>query len=289
MLPVAIAIGAIFHNWMGYLTFLSPYLIFAMLFFPYCKLRLADLKITKMETHLLAIQLALSALFYFLLLPLDKIVAEGIFICIFVPTATAAPVITSMLGGNLSRVASYSLLCNLCIAAIGPLVLSWVGERADLSFLSSFFLILRQVVPLLIGPLLLAMLFRRLCPSLHKKIESHQSISFYLWAISLVIIVGSCVSFAIRQWQPQNAILIILLCLGALIACLIQFVIGRRFGRINGDPVSGGQALMQKNTVLAVWLALAYLNPLSSIAPAAYIGWQNIINSWQIMKHKSAR
>ena len=34
MLPVALIGGAVLHEWMGYLTFLSPYLIFAMLFIP---------------------------------------------------------------------------------------------------------------------------------------------------------------------------------------------------------------------------------------------------------------
>ncbi|MDE6422428.1 MAG: transporter, partial [Muribaculaceae bacterium] len=62
--------------------------------------------------------------------------------------------------------------------------------------------------------------------------------------------------------------------------------IGRVIGGRFGDKVSGGQALGQKNTVLAVWIALAYLNPISSIAPAAYIAWQNIINSWQLMRHQ---
>ena len=38
MLPVAIIVGALFYKWIGYLSFLSPYLIFAMLFVTYCRL-----------------------------------------------------------------------------------------------------------------------------------------------------------------------------------------------------------------------------------------------------------
>ena len=74
------------------------------------------------------------------------------------------------------------------------------------------------------------------------------------------------------------------LALGALIVCVLQFWIGRKVGRRYGDAVSGGQSLGQKNTLLAVWLALAYLNPIASIAPASYVAWQNIINSWQLMR-----
>ena len=49
-----------------------------------------------------------------------------------------------------------------------------------------------------------------------------------------------------------------------------------------GDPISGAQGLGQKNTVLAIWLSLTYLNPISSVGPAAYIAWQNTINSIQL-------
>ena len=71
----------------------------------------------------------------------------------------------------------------------------------------------------------------------------------------------------------------------ALIAGLLcggQFVVGRKIGRRYGDPVSGAQGLGQKNTILAIWMSLSYLNPISSVGPAAYIAWQNTVNSLQL-------
>ena len=47
-----------------------------------------------------------------------------------------------------------------------------------------------------------------------------------------------------------------------------------------------GQALGQKNTVLAIWMAYTYLNPLSSVGPGSYVLWQNLINSWQLWKKR---
>ena len=44
-------------------------------------------------------------------------------------------------------------------------------------------------------------------------------------------------------------------------------------------------SLGQKNTVLAVWMAQSFLDPISSIAPTAYIVWQNFVNSYQIYRH----
>ncbi len=75
-----------------------------------------------------------------------------------------------------------------------------------------------------------------------------------------------------------------MLALVALGACLIQFKVGRMLGRRYGDPAAGGQSLGQKNTVLAVWMAQSFLDPISSIAPTAYIMWQNFVNSYQIYK-----
>jgi len=43
-------------------------------------------------------------------------------------------------------------------------------------------------------------------------------------------------------------------------------------------------AEIDKNTVLAVWMAQSFLDPISSIAPTAYIVWQNFVNSYQIWK-----
>lgn len=70
------------------------------------------------------------------------------------------------------------------------------------------------------------------------------------------------------------------------IICCAQFYYGRKIGGINGDKVVGGQGLGQKNTILAVWMTITYLNPLASIGPAAYVFWQNTINSWQLYRRQ---
>ena len=72
--------------------------------------------------------------------------------------------------------------------------------------------------------------------------------------------------------------------LTGLVLCLAQFKVGRMLGRRYGDAVAGGQSLGQKNTVLAVWMAQSFLDPIASIAPTAYIVWQNFVNSYQIYR-----
>ena len=62
-------------------------------------------------------------------------------------------------------------------------------------------------------------------------------------------------------------------------------MIGRRFG----ETVNAGQALGQKNTAFAIWIACTYLTPISSVGPGCYILWQNIFNSWEIWHYSVAR
>ena len=287
MLPIAMIGGILFYPWMGYVQFLSPYLIFTMLFITYCRLDFKHISLGKFQWILLAVQMLIAALAYLALFKVNHTVAEGTFICVFIPTATAAPVICAMLGGSLPKLATYSLLCNVFVAVAGPFILALIGDT-QYSFMESFLMILRMVMPLLLGPIIASLLIRKALPGFHESVKNHQSISFYLWAVSLFIIVGGCVSFIITHYHPEDLWTMIWLAVGSLVVCLLQFKIGRMVGRRFGDPVSGGQGLGQKNTVLAVWIALAYMNPVASIAPASYIAWQNIINSWQIMRHKSS-
>lgn len=279
--------GALFYKWMGYLTFLSPYLIFLMLFITYCKLDFKDFRPGKEHMILLSVQILLSTALYFILLPLSDVVGQGVFICVFIPTATAAPVITSMLGGSISFVATYSLLCNIFVAVAGPPAFAAIGTGSHLPLFESTMLICGKVFPLLILPLGAAILLRYAFPRIHRIVVEKQQISFYLWAVALFIVVGSCVSFTIRTWDDRELPNILMLVFGALVACLLQFWIGRKVGARFGDRISGGQSLGQKNTVLAVWLAMTYLAPIASIAPAAYIAWQNIVNSLQLIRKAS--
>jgi BASS family bile acid:Na+ symporter len=251
-----------------------------MLLITFCRVKFENVRITKFSWSLLAVQVLGALMCYFAILPFDEVIAQGVFICIFCPTATAAPVITGMLGGDIVRLITYSLISNTVVAILSPFLFAMMSQ-ADISIISSTLIIAKRVVPLIIAPLIVAMILRRVTPRVHKVIAEHQSLSFYIWALSLFIVVGRAVSFILKE--PAGCIpQMIALALFSLVACLAQFGIGRRIGRACGDKVAGTQGLGQKNTVLAIWMALTYLHPLSSVAPAAYVAWQNTINSLQL-------
>ncbi|MCM1482757.1 MAG: transporter [Muribaculaceae bacterium] len=280
MLPLAMIAGVLFHEAIEAVAFLAPYLIFIMLFVTFCRVRPGEFRLTGLSWHLLAVQLGGSMAVYLLLRPLSEDLAQGAFICVFCPTATAAPVITGMLGGSVPRLATFSIISNMSVAVLAPMMFALMGG-ADVEFVSAFRGIAMRVVPLIVAPLGCALVLRAVAPKAHAAVSSRQSVSFYVWAVSLIIVVGRAVSFVMHE--PAGMIPEMLaLALVSAVVCVGQFVIGRRIGRRYADRVAGAQGLGQKNTVLAIWMALTYLNPIASIAPAAYVAWQNTINSIQI-------
>lgn len=280
MLPLAMLCGLLFHNAIEAVAFLTPWLIFAMLFITFCRLEPKKMRITGLSLSLLAVQLGGAIAVYLALLPVSVDVAQGAFICVFCPTATAAPVITGMLGGNISRLATFSLVSNMAVAVTAPAAFTLMGTT-EIDFAESVSTIALRVLPLILGPLVMALVLKGVAPSLHRRISSSQPIGFYLWAVSLIIVVGRAVSFVMKE-PPSRIPELVALALVAGVVCIVQFVVGRRIGKRYGDRIAGAQGLGQKNTVLAIWMALTYLNPVTSVAPAAYIAWQNTINSLQI-------
>lgn len=287
ILPLAMLTGALFYNFFHQLAFLVPYLIFSMLFITYCKLSFRDLHFSRLHLWLLLVQIAGCLVVYGILVWFDPVVAQGCLICVLAPTATAAAVVTGMLGGNVARLAAYTLLSSVAVAFAAPVIFTLLGGKPELAFLESVVYIFRQVIPLLVLPCVIAFLLERFLPSVLRTLRKLQIISFYLWAFALTVVTGKTVYFIIHQEQSSEIAQEWWMAGLALVICLVQFAIGRFIGRRFGDPISGGQGLGQKNTILAIWMAQIYLNPLSSIAPASYVLWQNLINSFQLASHTS--
>ena len=283
-LPIAMLVGAVGYPLFICLSFLTPYLIITMLLLTFCKISPRDLKLRPLHVWLLLIQIIGALAAYLLLFRFDKIVAEGVMVCIICPTATAAAVITSKLGGSAASLTTYTLLANIGAAIAVPILFPLVEVHPDVSFLEAFFVILSKVFPLLICPFLAAWLLSKFLPKIHRKLLSYHELAFYLWAVSLAIVTAQTLYSLLND--PADGFTEIMIAVGALAACCLQFFFGKTIGSIYNDRISGGQALGQKNTILAIWMAHTYLNPLSAVAPGSYVLWQNIINSWQLWKKR---
>lgn len=284
-MPLGMVAGALlcypisaFDDWSGGIT--TPFFIFAMLFCTFCRVNIRDMKPSWLHLWLMVAQIAGTVAIYYLLRPFGDTVAQGGMICALAPMAMGAVVIAGMLGANVATMATHSLICNLAIAFIAPPLLSAWGNGT-----CTVMEILARVAPLLVAPFIVSQLCRWLTPKAANWIGSHAMISFYLWLLSLIVIMGKTTKFIIES-GTEHLTTEMLMAAVALIVCLAQFGFGRWLGKRYGDSVAGGQALGQKNTVLAIWLSQSFLNPLACVAPTAYIVWQNLVNSYQIYKHR---
>ena len=303
-LPVAIAVGTVVYLVFAYVPFLGgvatvmapffdailPLFMFLILFVTFCKVDFHKMRPVTWHLWVAVFQLILVALLMGIILTYrpqgsELILMEALLCCIVAPCAAAAPVVTQKLGGNLEQMTTYTFLSNFITALAIPVCFPLVEKDADMTFLSAFLLILNKVCMVLVLPMMLAYLTKHFLHRLHRRIISVKDLSCYLWAFSLTIVTGTTVKNICHS--HASAVLLFTIALFGLLFCIIQFAVGRWIGHYWQCTTEAGQALGQKNTAFAIWIAYTYLTPLSSVGPGCYILWQNIINSIEIWQHRN--
>ena len=276
--PVGKTAGPLLSGWL-------PVGLFLLLYFTFCKIRIAELKPRTWHFVIQLIRTSLAASMVLLISMFGdnaelKLVLEGIFICFICPTAAAVVVIAEKLGGNIGSLTIFTIIANVVTMIIIPLFFPMVERGTGITYLTAMMMLLRNVTMVLVLPLALALLSRRYIPNVVARFNSYRNIAFYIWCINLAIVTG----LTVRNIEESTASGWVLwsLLIAPLFVCLIQFAIGKEVGRHWNDSVNAGQALGQKNTVVGIWLTLTFLNPLAAVAPGAYILWQNMVNGWQL-------
>lgn len=298
-LLIAIVSGLIVFLMFHYIKFLSPLkpaayavseslplILFVILFCAFIKIEYNQMKPHVWHYVLIAFQLFASLLLalYMHLCELsyfESTIILGFAVCIITPTAASASVITGKLGGNESSLTTYMILSNLA-AAIGiPIIFPLISTTTDIPFFSEFVDILNRVFPMIVLPLVAAIIIKTFFKRLHKFLITHtKDIGFYLWAC--IIFVLSAKTFANIFASQCSSIQILYFALAGLACTVFQFSFGKIVGHIGKQRISAGQGLGQKNMLFGIWVALTYLNPTVAIIPGTYILWQNSMNAWQM-------
>lgn len=268
-----------------------PVFMIAVLYTTFCKVNFRQLRPAAWSlpaniVNFVLILLSAAAVYAARVLadnPSAVILSECFMACAIAPTATAAAVVTAKLGGNLEHITSHTCISNFLTAFYVPVLFPLVaGNLGQTSFVPAFMAILWKVSVVLILPMLLAWLTKHFLPRLHARILSVRDLSFYLWGVSLAVVTG----MTVKQIDHARASVgfLLLIAAVALFATFLQFALGRLVGRRYGAPLDAGQAVGQKNTAFAIWIAYTYLTPLCSVGPGCYILWQNIVNSWELRR-----
>lgn len=272
-----------------FIPYLLPSLIFIILFFTYCKIEPRDFRPKMWHLWLILIQLAEVGAILCWCINLDtdewKPFAEALLAVCIAPMAAVGAVVTQKIGGNAASATSYTLLSSTFTAIMVPLVYPLVESGINMTFMDLFLKILYRVFPTIMSPLAIALLLWFFAPKAKAYIaEMSKDYSFYLWGICTTVntaqIIRSIANAPGSGWYISS----ICLCTGLLVA--LQFGVGKLIGNAYNDKIAAGQGLAQKNTVLAIWMAMSFLNPVAAIGPGACLLWQNIVNSWQIWSYE---
>ena len=312
-LPVAIAVGTVCYLVFYYVPQLDalgdelggvvdvifPWMVFSTLFSTFCRIDFHQMRPHRWHIGIILTQLVLIALNVALILWCksnhnsqfsilnSQLLWEALLTCIIGPAATAAPIVTAKIGGNINTMTAFvvfsSFVCSLTIPAVFPLI-----ERgAGLDFWSAFFIILQKLLMVLILPLALGWFMQHFAKRICAWIVSIPDLSFYLWAAQLSVTSGVTVKNIVHSEAGLSLLLAIALL--SLVLCFVLFGIGRIVGRHLGEKINCGQASFQKNTALSIWVAYTYLNPMASVGAGCYVLWQNIINSLELWQYRKLR
>lgn len=266
---------------------IQPLLLAVMLFVSFCKVSPKDLLPRHWHVVLLAVQVSMFLAVSVAAMMFGEnegtsVLLQGAMLCLICPTATAAAVVTSKLGGDSGSIITYTLMINVAASLLAPAIFPLVHPQPGSNFIEALLLIMSHVFPLLVMPLLAAWLVRYLMPVFHSKILSVPNLAFYLWAVSLALAIAvttkSIVHSTVSVWYLFGLAVVSLVC------CLFQFAAGKHIGEAGGERICGGQAFGQKNTVFIIWLGYTFLTPVTAVVGGFYSVWHNVINSWQLYK-----
>ena len=283
VLPIAIVLGLLLHDYCAAFSVVVPYLIFSILLLTFTAVDITKLRFKPLFVWILLFQVVVSLGGYALLrvLQVNEIIAEGVLIGVLCPVAASVAVVSTMLGADRNTVTSFSVIGNLAISIVAPIYFSFIGVNQDMPFWASFLHILRRI-GLVIGlPFFIALALQLCLPRVNRAISRYKGLAFYLWAVALFLTLGQTIHFIFLNGEGQWHC-ILWLGISALMFCIIQFGLGKWIGHKYGDTIAGGQLLGQTNSAMGIWMANHYLHPLASVYLAFYSVFQNVFNSWQI-------
>ena len=308
-LPVAIAVGSIVYlvfYWVPQLDAagdmlgevvdtIFPMMVFCTLFSTFCRVDFHQMRPHRWHVGVLLAQVLLVALNVWIIFcveasPSQKILWESVLTCIIGPTATAAPVVTAKIGGNINTMTAFVVISSFASALMIPAVFPLLERGGNLTFWSAFLIILEKLAMVLVAPLALGWFMQHHVKKICAWIVSIPDLSFYLWSVQLSITSGVTVRNIVHSEAGLSVLLMIAVM--SLILCFVLFLVGRSIGRHLGEEINSGQALFQKNTALSIWVAYTYLNPIASVGAGCYVLWQNIINSlelWELRRKQTIK
>ncbi len=284
LIVIALTAGAIFpqaHAAIGAVR----WLIGAMLFMVFLQTRLSRQSVNGTHVILLAANFAMAGVGYGIGWFVGGVdVALAGFFAGITPTAIAAPVIISFLGGRVDYVVTAFGLTNLSVALALPIILPWVLGHPTPDVFGHVALTIGGLVFL---PFVAGLLLRRVYPAAVEWPKRFGMLTFIAWNLSLFLIMAHASHYLRTQHEVPNRVAWQAILVSAGI-CFLNFGLGRLIGGKKWSR-EASQSLGQKNTTFTIYVALAHANPIAALGPTSYVLWHNLWNSWQLARTREEK
>ena len=201
-----------------------------------------------------------------------------LFVIAIAPTAIISPVLADIMRRRAGYLIGSILVTHGVVALILPLLIPVLSGR-ELRW-AALLQLFTTILSTVLGPLLAAQLPRRY---LGRWVPVLLRINPYIFILFLSnIFIASANLSQYIQYESALGWSVIALAGGGIFTLgLANFGLGALIAPA-GLEVEGSLALGRKNTMLAIWIALAFIGPAATLGPMLYILFQNLFNAAQI-------
>lgn len=194
------------------------------------------------------------------------------------PTAVITPVLAEMMNRRADYMVGSILVTHAVFALAVPLLLPrLLGVELGITDLLR---LLVNIGGTILLPLAAAQGLRRFAPALGRRLRRLSPYAFVLFLINVAVAAGSLSRYL--RYESSAGWAFVLWTIGTItLLVIVNFAVGGWLAR-PGQRVEGSLTLGRKNTMLSIWIALEYVNPLVVLGPMLYILVQNVLVAGQI-------
>lgn len=276
LILLALAVGLCLPG-LSQFTYLVRPLLMALLFVSFVRIDWRDVRPTVHHLWLLLAQLSIGCGSYVLVRRFNGDLAQALFIIGLAPSAIASVIIIDLMGRDVAFAVSSVLINTFGMAIALPFLMELLAlPTANFSLWE----VLVGILSTIGIPLSLVVLSTWLYPSIRNLPLRAPWLGITVFLPLVAIGGGRTAAFFLEQPSSGYSQLY-LIAGGTALLCLFNFGIGFWVGGRQHNW-EGSVSLGRKNSMLAVWMALAFLQPVAIVGPMCYIVWQNLLNTAQI-------
>lgn len=277
LILLALATGLLLPVLADYTFVIRPFLM-TMLFFSFLNIKLDREVFARQQLFAAALLPLMGLSCYYLCNWYSEDLALTLLLMGLAPTAVITPVLAGIVKRSAAYMVGAIIISSMAFTLIVPLILTWLlGVKLSIAGLG---LLIYTIGSIVIIPMVLAQLVRKIDGKVIGFFRFVSPYAFVLFIINVAVAAGSLSRYL--QYESSTSWSFIWLTAGAItLLMMINFLIGSLIAP-KGHVVEGSLALGRKNTMLSIWIALEYLNPLLVLGPMIYIFAQNVFFSGQV-------